>query len=216
MVRDLKIVQQQISQMDNTELFQYLHETEGHYSDYSSLYIYLAKHSSMEYYYRRLFENRNFKTFLDLGPGVGASLDVAKELGAKTYFIDRDIFIHRYCTNKGHNGTVVDFFNERPRIRRYDLVLSRGSFNVDMMNETNFPIYELIKWLIDIGKQIIVIPTWNKGEIVNGQDYTCVGDHLDNYMKSKVHGCFINYDFKMKFIDGINDRLRFPITYEYI
>lgn len=214
MVRDLTIVGQYISQMNNVELFRYLHETPGNFSDYSSLYIYLTRHPPMNDYYRKLFKG-DFKTFLDLGPGVGDSLDVARDLGAHTTFVDRDIFITRYCENKGHKGISLDFFNlPIKNIGTYDLVLSRGSLNVDMLNEINFDIDKFLGWLKFTGKHIIVIPTWNKGEIVEGHDYTCVGEHLEKYFQSEVHAGFIRHGFTTEFIEGINDHLRFPITYK--
>ena len=214
-------IAEHIKDFDNVELFNYLHETPGHYSDYSSLYIYLAKHPPMHDYYFELFWKTRFwrtepLTFLDLGPGVGYSLDVARELGHKTYFVDRDIFISKYCENKGHNLISMDYF-ELPLkdIGHFDYVLSRGSLNVDMMNETNFHIDLFLNWLVNLGKHIVVLPTWNKGPMIDGNDYTCVGQHLEDYLESKVHKAFMNFGFEQKSIEGVNDRLRFPITYEY-
>lgn len=203
-----------ISQMDNVELFDYLHSVPGHFSEYSSLYTYLAKHPPMDNYYREFFKGINLKgkLFLDLGPGVGASLDVAKEIGAKTYFIDRDIFIGKYCENKGHTWYELDYFNLPIRdIGFFDFVLSRGSLNVDMMNRTNFDIRSFLKWLTKTGKTIVVIPTWDKGEVIHGEDYTCVGEHLDRYLASYVHNSFIEFDFSVTF--NLSN-VRFPITYE--
>jgi hypothetical protein len=207
-----------IKDMTNIELLDYLHSVPGHYSDYSSLYTYLKKHAPMHDYYKLLFKDFDLKhkSFLDLGPGVGWSLDVARELGARTTFVDRDIFITKYCENKGHKGIHLDFFQlPIKNIGRYDLILSRGSFNVDMMNRTNFPIHQLIGWMILTGRNIIVIPTWDKGELVEGEDYTCVGEHFENYLNSEVHWAFVNSGFSLRIIEGINDHLRFPITYEY-
>ncbi len=218
MVRDLTIIEDYISQMDNVELFDYLHSVDGHYSDYSSLYIYLAKHPPMDEYYRKLFTfDLSGKTYLELGPGVGASLDVAREQGAKTQFIDRDIFIFKYCQNKGHDGIKLDYFQRPlPYIGQFDVVLSRGSLNVDWMNDIGFDIHYFLFWLCNLGRHVIVIPTWNKGEVVDGNDYTCVGQHLDDYLQSMVHDSFIANGFLIRKIEGINDRLRFPITYERI
>lgn len=212
-------IAEKIKDFDNVELFNYLHETPGHYSDYSSLYIYLAKHPPMEAYYYRMFKDVKLwgKTFLDLGPGVGTSLDVARNLGALTYFVDRDIFISKYCENKAHNLISMDYF-ELPLkdIGHFDYVLSRGSLNVDWMNDVNFHIDLFLNWLVNLGKHIVVLPTWNKGPMIDGNDYTCVGQHLENYLESKVHKAFMNFGFEQKSIEGVNDRLRFPITYEYI
>lgn len=215
---DLPRISERIKDMDNVELFQYLHETPGNYSNYSSLYIYLAKHGPMDDYYRRLFKDIPLKgkTFLDLGPGVGASLDVARDLGATTYFVDKDVFISKYCENKGHELISLDFFQLPIRpIGIYDVVLSRGSLNVDWMNDVDFNVRGFLYWLICSGRHIIVLPTWNKGPLIEGQDYTCVGEHLEQYLTSKVHQAFMDFGFKQKTIEGINDRLRFPITYEY-
>ena len=119
-------IAEKIKDFDNVELFNYLHETPGHYSDYSSLYIYLAKHPPMTEYYRNLFSYFGLKPgiFLDLGPGVGESLDVAKEIGCQSYFIDRDIFICKYCSNKGYKYYGLDYFNlPLPDIGVADFVL---------------------------------------------------------------------------------------------
>ena len=110
---------------------------------------------------------------------------------------------------------MLDFFNKPlPVFQQFDMVLSRGSLNVDWMNDIDFDIDYFLDWLVKLGKHVIVIPTWNKGDVIEGNDYTCVGEHLDNYLQSKVHYSFLNHGFEMKKIDGINDRLRFPITYE--
>ena len=209
-------VRELIKDMGNVELFEYLNSVDGHYSDYSSLYIYLSEHPPMHDYYRMMFKDidLNCKLFLDLGPGVGDSLDVARDMGAKTYFVDRDIFIGKYCENKGHGRIHLDFFKfPIPVIGRFDLVLSRGSFNVDMMNR-DFPIGDLIRWLVQIGNHIIVLPTWDKGEVIENNDYTCVGEHMERYLESKVHKTFLAFGFDQK-VTECNDRLRFPITYEY-
>lgn len=215
---DLPRISERIKGMDNGELFDYLHEIPGNYSNYSSLYIYLAKHPPMHSYYMRLFLEIDLigKKFLDLGPGVGHSLDVARMRGALTYFVDRDVFISKYCQNKGHELIAMDYF-ELPLkdIGRYDVVLSRGSLNVDWMNDVNFHIDLFLNWLVNLGEHIIVLPTWNKGPLIDGQDYTCVGEHIEQYLESKVHKSFMSFGFEQKTIEGINDRLRFPITYEF-
>jgi len=119
--------------------------------------------------------------------------------------------IGKYCENKGHGRIHLDFFKfPIPVIGRFDLVLSRGSFNVDMMNR-DFPIDLLLGWLVMIGKHIIVIPTWDKGEIIDGEDYTCVGEHLESYLESKVHQSFLYHGFEFT----VESNVRFPITYEY-
>lgn len=215
---DLPRISERIKHLDNAELFRYLHETPGNYSNYSSLYLYLANHPPMDSYYMRLFSDINLvgKKFLDLGPGVGASLDVARMRGALTYFVDRDVFISKYCQNKGHEFIPMDYFELPLRnIGTYDVVLSRGSLNVDWMNDINFHIDLFLNWFVNLGNHIIVLPTWNKGHVIEGNDYTCVGEHLESYLESKVHKSFLNFGFEQKSIEGINDRLRFPITYEY-
>jgi len=139
-------------------------------------------------------------------------LSVARDLGAKTYFVDRDIFITVYNINNGHECFPMDYFKpELPNIGRYDLVLSRGSLNVDMMNRTNFDIDNLLNWIVSLGEKVIIIPTWDKGELVRGEDYTCEGEHLYSYLKSMVHESFLAHGFGFV-VDQEN--LRFPITYK--
>jgi len=211
MIKTIHNAAAKIQNMDNHELISYMASVDGNFSDYSSLYGYVTKHPSKIEYYQTLFKDIAFESFIDLGPGVGESLDVARDMGAQTTFVDRDIFITKYNENKGHKAIPLNYFNlPLPNIGHYDLLLSRGSLNVDMFNRTNFDTEYLLLWIKSTASKIIIIPTWDKGELVRGEDYTCTGNHLYSYLDSDVHQCFFNNGFNTE----ITDNLRFPITYK--
>lgn len=161
------------------------------------------------------------KTVLDIGPGSGESLDVAKERGATALkFIDRDVIIGRYCENKGYEWINMDYIpviidQEIQMGKLADILITKGSFNFDFVqNEPTFMIDTLLDWFDIIADVKVFTPTWDKGELVEGHHHTCAGERYEKYLNSHVHKAFIDRGYKESFIEGYNDnKLRFPINY---
>lgn len=79
------------------------------------------------------------KAILELGPGYGHFLNVAKERGAKnTFFLDYNPYIHRLNQLHGHVGFRHDYLPTnafRPLgNQRFDIIFCRGSINADRFN----------------------------------------------------------------------------------
>jgi hypothetical protein len=72
--------------------------------------------------------------FLDVGPGYGSALDVARERGAiSAEFVDYDPFVFAFNRLKGHVGTRLDVRRELANLapRQYELVWLKATFNAD-------------------------------------------------------------------------------------
>jgi len=214
-IKDLKSL---IDNMNMQELLEYLSNTPGHYSDYSSLYNYSqGDYSKKKAVFEKLYDhfNINFvnKSVLDLGPGTGESLDVAKNRGAvKMEFIDRDILIFRYNELKGYNGCLFDYTT--PSVNQYntkhDIIISKGAFNSSLLNEHRHILLfkDVINWIESIAKElIIIIPTFKRTE--NG--YVC--ENYEEFMKSEFSEELFSRNFKTDFIDGCNNVKTFPVTF---
>ena len=211
---DLKIL---IDEMTINELIKHLANTPGHYSDYSSLNYYLKKnYSDREIIFKKLYDffeiNFENKSILDLGPGTGESLDVAKNRGAsKMEFIDREIITFRYNELKGYTGHLFDYTT--PAINefnmKYDIVISKGSFNSDSLNEHKHQLLfrDIINWIELITRElIIIIPTFS-----GLNEFKCVD--YQSFMKSEFSEELFSHDFKTAFIDGCNSKDFFPVTF---
>jgi hypothetical protein len=212
---------EQIIGMNNDELVKFINETPGHFSDYSSLYHYLQfSEESRRGIFINLFDGLNIdfnnKSVIDIGPGSGESLQIAKERGAsKTSFVDRDEIISLYCTNLGHTHYKMDYVpfiveKEENTIPQHDILITKGSFDFDWVNiEDRFNNKVLLDWFDKLSKElIIVIPTWSYK-----YNHTCDPERFELYLKTPLHECFINNGYKSTFIEGCNDTERFPITY---
>lgn len=214
-----------VDNLDNEQLTELVKNTDGHLSDYSSFYYYLQLSDE----YRRdifinLYKGLNIdfkgKSVLDIGPGMGESLDIAKEFGAiELKFIDRDVILGKYCQNKGYKWINLDYVplivnNDINTGKLADILVTKGSFNFDYaQNEPRFKVSVLIDWLEIISDTQIFIPTWDRGELTQGVYHTCTGERFEKYINSHVHREFIERGYKECFIDGCNDKLSFPITY---
>ena len=211
-----------IGQMNIEGLVSFLENTPGHYSDYSSLYGYLQRDCLVKrIIWKNLYEylgiDFNNKSILDLGPGSGESLDVAKDSGAINMgFIDRDVIMFRYNQLKGYNGYNFDYTTSAIKDfkTKYDIVLSAGAFNSDYLNEHSHELLfkDIVEWIESIGKElIIIIPTFKQG---NG-GYTC--ENYNDFMKSEFSQELLSRDFKTCFVNGCNVEKVFPVTfYKYM
>lgn len=217
-----------IKDMSSEDLYKLLEDHPDHYKNYSSLWKYIPDVDAIRNVFISAYDYYNIdfkgKIVMDIGPGDGSSLDIAKERGAKEcHFIDRDAIITKWCELKGYVKQFFDYQCVEGMERglamdeQYDIVIARGSFNADRWNRDEFNINpdKVAEWITKISKgHTIISPTWDRGEKVNGYYYCCHGEHLDQYLKSKFHMGFINRGYSVDFIDGYNKpEERFPITY---
>ena len=217
-----------VKDMNRDELYRFLEDHPEHYSNYSSLWNYLPIEDEMRNIFKSAYDYYEIdfkgKIVLDIGPGDGSSLDIAKERGAsECHFIDRDGIITRWNEIKGHKKQFFDYqcrggmakalsMNER-----YDIVIARGSFNADRWNRNEFNVDPdvVARWITKISKgHAIVSPTWDRGEEVDGLYHCCHGKHFEDYKKSVFHLGFVDRGYSVDCVDGFNESvLRFPITY---
>jgi len=162
---------------------------------------------------------------LDLGPGSGESLDIAKERGAaSTTFIDRDELIYNHCIEKGHTGHLMDYGSKELLTlpNNYDLVICRGALNADQWNRGGFEItiQQLMEWIGNT--PAIITPTFDAGEVapeithtevlsLNTHKHTCFGDRKNDYLNSEFHLAMTGK--LTDFIEGYSHPYCFPFTY---
>ena len=87
------------------------------------------------------------KSILDIGPGTGDSLQLAKSLGAsKTVALDMNPFFVKIALIRGHSSYMKNYTISRNgfgkknsffplEIENYDFVYSKGSLNCDLVNK---------------------------------------------------------------------------------
>jgi hypothetical protein len=74
------------------------------------------------------------RRFIDIGPGYGVALDVAKARGASlTYFVDYDPFVCTFNRLKGHRGSRLNIRTQLSTLahHNFDFVWSKATFTVD-------------------------------------------------------------------------------------
>lgn len=118
------------------------------------------------------------KAVLELGPGWGEFLGLAESRGAKSIdFVDHNPYCFTYNRLLGYNGFKNDYcglqaFREIP-IRKYDVILSRGSINADRFERDFFHKtgrklgfqrwLNRLEFLAKDGADIIICPTYDAG-----------------------------------------------------
>lgn len=171
------------------------------------------------------------KHVLDLGPGSGESLDIAKERGAvKTSFIDRDELIFAHCKEKGHTGHLLDYGSREflSHSNTYDIIICRGALNADQWNRGGFEItiQDLICWMKPSFS--VITPTFDVGleapdnvypEVLslNTHKHTCFGEKRDEYLQSEFHKTLLSNQYELtSFIEGYSHPHCFPFTYQHL
>lgn len=74
------------------------------------------------------------KTFLDIGPGYGSAMDIARERGAdRVEFVDYDPFVCAFNRLKGHAGRRLDVRRQLGRLcpQTYDFIWLKATFSAD-------------------------------------------------------------------------------------
>lgn len=166
------------------------------------------------------------KKVLDIGPGLGAFLDLAREAGAKsTEFYDSDPLFWRYLKFNGHKGWVLNFklftgffpFNLLKK-RRYDVILSRGAINGDDFNrlfekrlrrQISFPRWlRQVESMIAPGGEIIITPTYRS----ENPKWTC--NDPDKFRLSSFFETLIDSGYEvLPIIEGYGTEKIWPFTF---
>jgi hypothetical protein len=227
-MNNYKELRKHCKDMTMDELVSWIKDTPGHYKNLTSLWGYIhdqvdsikdyrgAKHHRQIWssIYEYLDIDFKDKTVMDLGPGSAESLIVAKDMGAdKCLFVDNDPVIFRFCELLGFEGYYNDYRIDRPAIQKIDYLVAKGSINSDEWTNNKIDINIFLEWVESFAKNIIITPTFEKGETIDGWDYTCVGDRKVKYLTGSFHKTFINRGYKLIYVDGHNHEYRFPFTY---
>ncbi len=166
------------------------------------------------------------KKVLDIGPGLGAFLDLAREAGAEsTEFVDYDPIFWRYLKFRGHKGWVSNY-KRSPGFfpltllnkRRYDVVLSRGAINGDEYNalfdapQRNMVPYP--RWLKQVDSMVapdgivIITPTYRS----ENPKWTCTDP--DEFRSSPFYETMMDFGYEvLPIIEGYGDESLFPFTF---
>jgi len=161
------------------------------------------------------------RRFLDVGPGYGAALDVAKQRGASsTDFVDYDPFVCAFNRLKGHRGVRLDIRRNLGRMaaRQYDFVWSKATFTADRFNESKtgwlqrFKLYPDFETLLSDLERLVVpggtsvfCPHWH---YENGQRK--IGD----VMKTRVAEILLREGYtSLPSIEGHNFEPMCPTTF---
>jgi len=163
-------------------------------------------------------------SFLDLGPGYGDTLDLAREAGAKTVeFIDYDPYIMTFNILKGFKGYMFDYTFGKGLTqlypRKYDVILSKGSINADQFNRKEPRMIRFPEWIKQVENlanpngQIIICPTFDKGtEMCEGSYYVCKDPEA--FRQSWFTKVLLDRGYEILYIEGFNKpKERFPFTF---
>lgn len=200
-------------------------------------YVYKIEHGALTRYYelgadyrRKVFlalfdwlegEVKN-RSFLDIGPGLGDSLDIAKERGASAIeFVDQDPFYSVWCELKGFKGyTGFNYITgdglTPVQPNKFDIILSKGSINSDRFNRKEAGLIPIAEWLSQIdsianeGADIFITPTFDKGADPK-TSYHC--KDVEAFKQSMLSKTMTDFGYHIIFLDGFNHPQKFPVTF---
>jgi hypothetical protein len=208
-----------VKDLDRKGIIDLIESHPNRYADYSSMRTYIYEGD----YYRKIYEAlydylgfplAGFKV-LDMGPGSGESLDIARERGAFTYFMDRDLICCRWNQCNEHKMIVMDY--GKPEIlehkEKYTLIISRGAFNFDYWENNHYGITfeELIEWVQSHGQIVVITPAWERGE--KEPYHSCIGDKLKSVDSMRVVKHLYEKGFKRVEIKGYQKDIHLPISF---
>lgn len=161
------------------------------------------------------------KSFLDIGPGHGHSMDLAREAGASSAaFIDIDPAFYAFNELKGHKGFLSNYCKGKGldaiSPNRYDFIMSRGALNADQFNrnEPGFvSISKLIQSLDNIwtgNGMILINPTFDRGT-TPGKNYWC--QDPEAFLKSQFCRELFANGYEKVVIDTFNHPQYHPYTF---
>ena len=166
-------------------------------------------------------EDLKGRSFFDIGPGYGHSLDFAKEAGASsTGFIDIDPAYFARNVLNGHEGYLRNFIKgDGLKIvpsQSYDYVLSRGALNADQLSEGEpgiapWPkLLDMIEAIWTGTGMVIINPTFNRGTDPD-RHYQCRDEEA--YLNSPFCKELLGRGYEKVVIDGFNTPHYFPYSF---
>jgi len=228
MMTTYKELREYCKDMSMSELVSWLQNTPGHYSNLSSLWGYIHTEIDRidnfkgsdggrliwECLYNYLNIDFKNKTVIDFGPGNAESIIVAKERGAsKCYFVDNDPIIFRFVELLGFDGYYSDYRIDKAPIKKVDYLFAKGSINSDEWTFNKMDINGFLSWVETLATTLVITPTYEKGETIEGWNFTCVGERRKKYLNGTFHNTFIKRGYKLIYVEGHNHEYRFPFTY---
>lgn len=218
-----RILNKLLKSFDNVDEFLEFAGKKGHSS-------YLSSSESREKIrdvFKSLYEalNINFKdaSFMDLGPGYGDSLDLARERGATTVeFVEYNPYLMAFNVLKGFRGYMLNYTvgNGLTPLypKKYDVILSKGSINADRVNRKEAGIIPFPKWIEQVENiaapkgQIIICPTFDRGtETYMGSYHVCTNPEA--FKHSWFSQVLKDKGYKIIYIENFNNPKRFPFTF---
>ena len=222
--RDQRIYEKLASSFSNIDDFMRYAEKVGHHN---LLQYHRGNADERRRIFQSLFTTLDISlkgaSFLDLGPGYGDSLDLAREDGATCVeFVDYDPYAVVFNTLKGYKGHRFDYVVGKGLTplfpNKYDVILSKGSINADAFNRKEPGMILFPTWLAQVENlasargQIIICPTFDRGERMSGASYHVCRDP-EAFRQSWFTQILLENGYKTLFIDGFNETERFPFTF---
>ena len=161
------------------------------------------------------------KGILDIGPGYGASLEIARERGANPIeFIDYSPFVCTFNRLRGFTPIKLDArrgLGQGPQ-RKYDVIWTKGTFSADRLIARELslmsvihsyprlePILDQLELLCVSGGKIIFCPHWKA--LDGGRVHADV-------KAAPISRIFVNRGYRLlPYIDGHNTEPVYPITF---
>lgn len=170
----------------------------------------------------------NNKSFIDFGPEVGESLDIARSQNAKVIdFIDYNKHVIIYNELRGYNGIMMDYLKDQQRwskisSNKYDFILNVGALNADYINSSDKNLTFFRTFLTQLDRVlkdngiIVICPTFEKNtelqEHYFGKSYYYCKD-VEVFKKSDFFQIIKSFGYENVWIDRFNDEKCFPFTF---
>ena len=218
-----RILNKLLNTFDNVDEFLDFTKKRGHYA-------YLS-HSGSREKIRDVFEslyealNIGFKdsSFLDLGPGYGDSLDLARERGAKTVeFVEYNPYLMAFNVLKGFRGYMLNYIvgNGLTPLypKKYDVILSKGSINADRFNRKEAGFISLPEWIKHVENlsspsgHMIICPSFDRGtETYMGSYHVCKDP--ETFKQSWFSQVLQENGYKIIYVEKFNNPNRYLFTF---
>jgi hypothetical protein len=163
--------------------------------------------------------NLQGKRFLDIGPGYGSALDVARERGAASHdFVDYDPFVCTFNRLKGHSGQRLDVRTELCRMDtgRYDFLWLKATFCADMFMAARWyhfhrryppldSILNQVEGLRAHDGMVVFCPYWSNS---GGRR------HVEDVMETSVVKTLLRHGYwVLPWIEGHNVEPMYPVSF---
>lgn len=184
------------------------------------------------------------RTVLDIGPGLGDSLNAARKMGAaRTVYLDSEPMFSRYLDLNGHKGWTTNYMSKpyypADLKGHVDLIWTKGSINCDAVNAAHEKPFsraglvnrvrgfDYVRWIMDMksmlrpGGHILLIPAMGRRqtEIVD-PDYDVATFHWCEDVPAFKRSFFSQtlFDHGFEPVEGVkyyNQPLSFPLGFHF-